>query len=135
MKNDCAPAVSQEAQGVDARVCRHLAACMGVVSFAWILSAVLALCVLWLRAIGLFGQRPDLGQAAWQGAACVLLLGFGVLTNLPALAFRKAAATPQVEATHLVRALRRSRLLYALHAGPAARPRSGRRPRACPCRA
>jgi hypothetical protein len=81
---------------------------MGVVSFAWILSAVLALCVLWLRAIGLFGQRPDLGQAAWQGAACVLLLGFGVLTNLPALAFRKAAATPQVEATHLMRALRQA---------------------------
>jgi hypothetical protein len=56
---------------------------MGVVSFAWILSGILALCVLWLRAIGLFGRRPDLSQVAWQGSASVLLMAFGVLTNLP----------------------------------------------------
>jgi hypothetical protein len=118
MKDDSAPTARQEGREIDARVCRHLAACMGVLSFAWILSGVLTLCVLWLRDIGfpVFGRSPDLGPAAWLGAAGVLLVAFGVLTNFPALAFGRAAATSPVETNQLLRALRRLRLLCALHA-------------------
>jgi hypothetical protein len=118
MRDDSAPTARQEGQGIDARVCRHLAVCMGVVSFVWILSGVLTLCVLWLRAVGfpLFGLPPDLGPVAWLGAAGVLLVAFGVLTNFPARGFGRAAATSPVELTQLLRALRRLRLLYALHA-------------------
>jgi hypothetical protein len=89
---------------------------MGIVGLAWVLSGVLALCVRELRVIGFFGWPPERGSAVWLGAMGVVLLTFGVLTNLPAVAFGRAAGTLYVDEKELGRALRRLRLLYALHA-------------------
>ena len=116
MRESSACANRHEVQGVDSRICRSLAACMGIVGLAWVLSGVLTLCVLELRVIGLFGWPPERGSAVWLGAMGVVLLTFGVLTNLPAVAFRRAAGTLYVDEGELGRALRRLRLLYALHA-------------------